>query len=66
MNDLGRYFIRILANNRVFIRSNTTGRSDNLGSVNEIPDFIRADILNEVYVPSAKTDFSIDFGREDD
>jgi len=46
MQDLGKYFIRVIELDRVFIRSNTTGRTALLKSVEGIPAFIEADINN--------------------
>lgn len=65
MHDLGRYFIRVLNNDRVFVKSNSTGRSASLGSISEIPEFIKADILNEVYLPKVRsnTQFELNFGQ---
>ena len=66
MIDIGNYFIRVMGNNRVFIKSNTTGRSESLGSIGEIPNFIVADIRNEVFIPSpaSRVNYELDFEND--
>ena len=50
MNDLGRYIIRVMENDRIFIRSITTDRSEMLFDIEQVPAFIAADIRNEVFI----------------
>ena len=52
MNDLGKYIIRVIETDRIFIRSITTGRSEMLFRMEQINEFIKADINNDVDISS--------------
>lgn len=52
MIDLGKYIIRVIEEDRILVRNIDTGRSELLFRMDQIAEFIQADINNDVYISS--------------